>query len=584
MDTVPTTCPRDSTCSFHFAQGVPAGECRDTGQVGASPSGPFIAVFGKAAECAENVFARLLHGLRKKWDFWVVMGSKTGCTLCYFVYLQSSIDRTAMVDRNLYFWHFPRPNYRIWVCIGFLQRVPLDFASQVDARTPNPYPELLATSAGPPTDFQATVLWAEVERAEVEIATLTPHITRLRDAIKRLTQNRYKLGHFAKVHRGVLSALRRFPNEILLEIFQYTVNPTAEEASSRAPWLVSQVCGHWRSVVVASPYLWRHILCPDSWDRGSKDKSMLLQIQRVQGAPVSMQFPSGHPPLDSALALCLGTSSQWEDLTIGYDLFVASALTNLDFPTLKTLTLIHRDYGVRQFPSQPHSLPILEHLVLHGRGELRGLLLPWSQLRKCDLAYLQSADVLGVLSQLRNADVSVLTGHGNNDPHPATRSLIRSLTITHPTQNFLRDVLDALSSPALEKLTLQDDDAVPQGPCGSLGERIARFLVRSACSLTDLYLDNELDDDDQLHILGSPHIRSVVHLDLPSTVLTSRTIALLACPLPNLRRLTLRSRSLTIRGDGLDEELLLTALATHNQPVISSGAGNLEGALKVVLV
>ncbi|KAJ7183791.1 hypothetical protein C8R46DRAFT_1067830 [Mycena filopes] len=463
------------------------------------------------------------------------------------------------------------------------------FASGVDARPPTPYPELLATSAGPPTDFQATVLWAEIKRAEAERATLTPHITRLQDALERLIRSTNRLDGFAKTHRGVLSALRRFPNEILLEIFQYTVNPTTQDAFSRAPWLVSQVCGHWRSIAVASPFLWCHIVCPDSRDRESKVKSRLpLQIQRVQGAPVSMQFPSDHRPLLSSLALCLGISSQWEDLTIDSDLFVAPGLANSNFHTLRTLTLINRNYHAWQLPSQPYSLPVLEHLVLYdmlGRGEeLRALLLPWSQLRKCDLVYLLSVDVLGVLRQLRDADVSVLNGYGNNAPHPTTPSLIRSLTITHPAQNFLRDVLDALSSPALERLTLQDNDAVPRGPLGSLGERIARFLERSACSLTDLYLDNELDDDDQLHILGSPHIRSVVHLDLPHTVLTSRAISLLACPLPNLRRLTLRARSLTVRGDGLDERLLLAALATHNEPVISSDGRNPAGALKVVLV
>ncbi|KAJ7168015.1 hypothetical protein C8R46DRAFT_1270804 [Mycena filopes] len=462
------------------------------------------------------------------------------------------------------------------------------FASGLDARPPTTYPKLLATSAGPPTDFQATVLWAEVERAEAEIATIAPHIARLQQALKRLIRNRNRLDNFAKTHRGVLSAMRRFPNEILLEIFQYTVNPTAEDTSSRAPWLVSQVCGHWRSVAVASPFLWRHIVCPDLWDREHKDESMLqLQIQRVQGAPVSMQFPTGRPPLDSALALCLGISSQWEDLKIEVTPFATPMFHNRNFPTLKRLALIHREYRACGRPSQPHSLPVLEHLMLsdmHGRGELRGLLLPWSQLRKCDMEYLHSVDVLGVLSQLRDAEVSVLNGHGNNDPHPTTPSLLRSLTITHPTQNFLRDVLDALSSPALERLTLQDNDAVPRGPRGSLGERIARFLDRSACRLTDLYLDNELDEDDQLHILGSPHIRSVVHLDLPNTVLTSRAIALLACPLPNLRRLTLRARSLTVPGEGLDEGLLLAALATHNQPIISSGGGNWRGALKVVLV
>ncbi|KAJ7168014.1 hypothetical protein C8R46DRAFT_1094699 [Mycena filopes] len=443
----------------------------------------------------------------------------------------------------------------------------------------NPYPELLSTCVGPPTDSQATVLWAEIARAEAQILITDTHLHRLRSAVEKLAQYRHKLEDLATTRRGVLSTLRRLPNEILVEIFQYTIIPKGTRPM-RAPWVASQVCSRWRGIAVASPVLWRHIL--SGTNQNPRIAHLLaLQVQRVRAVPVSLEFPFRGSPSASALALCLGLSSQWEDLELNISLFTSPPLSDLNFPTLKRLHL-HNTTGVFQYSSRHDVLPALQHLTfsVNHRELSRSLSLPWAQLRTCDLDSVYSLDFLWILSQLSGADVSVTEGYGNDDDpqidEPLTLSVIRYLAIEQCTGEFLYNVFDILSTPALKRLTLQCNDA----GTGSLGERVARFLDRSASSLTELHLDNELDEEDQLHILGSPHIRSLVRLDLPSRVLTSQAIALLAVPFPNLRRVTLH-------GD-VDESLLLAALATHNRPVISCGDRSSvvlsEGEMQVVLV
>ncbi|KAJ7168004.1 hypothetical protein C8R46DRAFT_1094677 [Mycena filopes] len=404
----------------------------------------------------------------------------------------------------------------------------------------NPYPELLSTFAGPPTDSQATALLAEIERAEAEMLIADTHLHRLRSAEEKLAQYRHKLEYLATTRRGVLSALRRLPNELLVEIFQYTIIPKGIRRM-RAPWVASQVCSRWRAIAVASPVLWRHIF--SGTHQNPRIAHLLaLQVQRVRAVPVSVEFPFRRTPSTSALgsfktllALCLGLSSQWEDLELNLTLFTTSPLSELNFPALKRLRL-HDTTGLLQYSNRRDVLPALQYLTfsLHHGILPRSLSLPWAQLRKCDLESLCSSDFIWVVNQFSDADVSVLEGYSARGPRvPPTPSLIRSLTVYDSGENFLHNVLNTLSTPALEKLTLKHNDL----HSGSLGEHIARFLERSACSLADLHLDNELDEYDQLHILGSPHIRSLARLDLPSRALTSQAIDVRRAPSTYLSRL-----------------------------------------------
>ncbi|KAJ7167262.1 hypothetical protein C8R43DRAFT_945702 [Mycena crocata] len=56
--------------------------------------------------------------------------------------------------------------------------------------------------------------------------------------------------------------IHSFPSEILGEIFQSclsTFKPTCNMDTRKAPWVLGQICGSWRAVVIFTPELWRTI-------------------------------------------------------------------------------------------------------------------------------------------------------------------------------------------------------------------------------------------------------------------------------------------------------------------------------------
>ncbi|KAJ7168019.1 hypothetical protein C8R46DRAFT_1094709 [Mycena filopes] len=454
----------------------------------------------------------------------------------------------------------------------------LYFALEVANYHPqHPFPELLPSSAGPPSDTQATVLWEEVEGTEQAMSIAETHIDRIQNAVGLLLRYRQKLQTLAATHRGVLSALRRLPNEILLQIFDYSVNPAAQDPFSRAPWVVTQVCSHWRTVAVTAPTLWRHVFCSSEVNQHSAFATNMLplQLERVRGVPVSMHF--GCKPLQPVLDLCLRLSSQWEDALFTVQDFLSPAFSDRTFPALKRLTLMHQVLGPWPDTRMAGLLPHLEHLIFNQfkRGIPQGLLIPWSQLKRCDFSGLDAVDFFRILAQLRDADVSVARGHGNprgpKSDVPPPPSLIRSLTITDSNQLFLGDVFADLSTPALETLTMKDNIR----GSSHLVERIVGLLSRSACDLQRLSLDTALQEDEMLALLESPYIRNIRHLDLPETGLSPAVILAVTSPLVNFRRLT-------FHRDSAGKDSLMAAIATRNR---LDSEGSLEGEeLQVIFV
>ncbi|KAJ7740078.1 hypothetical protein B0H16DRAFT_1464965 [Mycena metata] len=294
------------------------------------------------------------------------------------------------------------------------------------------------------------------------------------------------------------------------------------------------------------------------------------QMERVRSGPVSIWF--GEPwPLNlrsEVLNPCLQLSSQWEVITLDISSFLSPPLSNLAFPALTTLTLFHMGSETTADVSRTDFLPALEQLVLnlgdHGLPQDLRSLIPWSQLRNCEVRELDSRDCLWIAARLPQ-DANLVVDNGYNGvksllgPSPTT-SLIRSLTLTQCYRSFLIDILDVLSVPALDTFALHHD--ATEARVG-LGAHVARFLDRSASTLTHLELTAHLEEHDLVHLLKSSHVRSVIDLKIANIWPTPPVLAALAeGPLLKLRRLTL--------GGAQDENVLLKALGTYNRPRISS--------------
>ncbi|KAJ6523481.1 hypothetical protein DFH09DRAFT_1047178, partial [Mycena vulgaris] len=95
-----------------------------------------------------------------------------------------------------------------------------------------------------------------------ELAKLDPQIIEAALDLAELKAKRTRRTEMLKSIRGVISPIRRFPPELLAEIFDYcreaslicgsctTLNPM------EAPIVLSHVCSFWRAVSLSTPKLW----------------------------------------------------------------------------------------------------------------------------------------------------------------------------------------------------------------------------------------------------------------------------------------------------------------------------------------
>ncbi|KAJ7094296.1 hypothetical protein C8R44DRAFT_645311, partial [Mycena epipterygia] len=134
---------------------------------------------------------------------------------------------------------------------------PVHCSPQKDFKSPaSPYPELLSSTTVP-SDFHISAIREVIDHAETEISARDRSIARLEHEIVEIGRQRAELEDFVNKHRGVVSAMRRLPSEIMLEIFAYGADPPpCFNPRNCMSWRIIQVCSRWRAVALASPLLW----------------------------------------------------------------------------------------------------------------------------------------------------------------------------------------------------------------------------------------------------------------------------------------------------------------------------------------
>lgn len=115
-------------------------------------------------------------------------------------------------------------------------------------------------------------------------------------------------------------------------------------------------------------------------------------------------------------------------------------------------------------------------------------------------------------------DAPVTVHAGYNDTRPRgntsrTVCTITSLTLLECYRTFISDILTHLVGPNLETFRVSQVGSRPVLP-----EVIISFLERSASTLKYLCLDFIMSEEDWKRILESPHIRNLVHLEMPRSV------------------------------------------------------------------
>ncbi|KAJ7196853.1 hypothetical protein GGX14DRAFT_672125 [Mycena pura] len=417
-------------------------------------------------------------------------------------------------------------------------------------------------------------------------------IARLQDASNRFSSESSQLEalqSFVERHRGVASAVRWLPSEILFEIFTHSLNTKLPLFNSKnAISNIIRVCARWRAVALASPSLWRHFVFDRrlSYLRSGEKTNLLrqtsLQLQRSRQTPLSVHL-TGYPIEQELLDTLLAMSSRWQSATLriapsDYDqLFTSRA----DFTILKELTLgFNGDsyYGARGFVQSPaqdatgfvQSLPALVDFTLDGNfGHIpRGFESLWPRLLACTLVRCHAFSILPILplfspeTRVSLVDCVADVGGGGLAPGPLAISAL-SLTSCHHN-HFFDGFLAAIEAPRLKKFVMSECYQYQSLPS------IATFLSESSCTLTHLALDVRYATlSELLTLLALPHTRHICALDIDFGCTPSAPVinALATRParhdiVPNLRSFTLRNCSSVLEDAGI------LALHARRRPIL----------------
>ncbi|KAJ7364477.1 hypothetical protein DFH08DRAFT_930390 [Mycena albidolilacea] len=428
-------------------------------------------------------------------------------------------------------------------------------AKTLDWKLPDsPCPELLVSNAIP-SDLRVLEITKLIEDVEGNIRGLDAQISQLQRLTAQLISRRAELDDFAHDHRGTISAVRRVPSDIMSEIFLRCVDPDSSgnfRSTYAALQPIMQVCGQWRVVALGSPRLWSRIVVDeDGAKEGRLVQETSLQLQRSGQAPLSLSLGSfRHSCPPGVLDILFDVSPRWYDVRL--TLSKAHCRILLDstctFPILKKLAISCWELlewpatDVRRFFAR---FPVLEELGYQS-GDFSDLtLLPWPQLRACQMESFTGDELLRTLPLLLpGARVAAKFGL-ESDPVPGNvRSPICALTLNFCETTFIDTVLSSLTAPSLEELTIFGSVATSS----TLPSTILSFLSRSNCTLISLSLRISLEQHELLSILESPFVRGVVDLDIgcqPAQRTRRHVLRVDALAtrdiLPNLRALKFRS-------------------------------------------
>ena len=305
-----------------------------------------------------------------------------------------------------------------------------------------PFPHLLRSNI-PPSDSQAIVILKTISAVEAQSLQLQRII--LQRGPDKITQHQLDHVHqFLHTHKGVLSAIRRIPPELLQEIFIHVTVPWEYSRRNAIPWDLSQVCRLWRTTALSVSSLWSQL--PTIYLHKKTSRSYVAKIMellvRSRDAPISFYLYapfkelSSHPIID-ALVL---HSNRWQTVAIDCTTRTVFAFKGVKgrLSSLQTLSLEVRRQTDPVVFDMFEDAPQLREVSLDGPfpGEV---LLPFSQLTRYK-------------ERLRGSGMAFYT-----------ISLAASLTTLEVSRFFESPDIPVITLPSLITLKVQFDDTLSQG-------------------------------------------------------------------------------------------------------------------------
>ncbi|KAJ7464360.1 hypothetical protein FB451DRAFT_1263332 [Mycena latifolia] len=402
-----------------------------------------------------------------------------------------------------------------------------------------------------PTETQARELKQLLDSGEFELSKLDRTITTLSLLPSELKSQSSQQSESLVPVRGALSALRRFPPEILGYIFVMCAehdrtNRTSIADARRAPVLLGHVCSRWRIISHGNPRLWDRVVLPTSSSVDTDTASVVRDLlARSQNLPLALSVVNltrwwnmAYPPVDNTLffEILWGSHSRLKDITLEIKpRKIAQLAPRQDtlFPQLATLSihvsaadcpggnrrrnrrlfldaidLVRILAGFRHAPFL-HSLDL--SCVNHCAIPLSPFTFPWAQLKNLRMqipsALSQALDIFLQCPQLERARFSVreldATYRKGMPPHVHHNLRELYLAVEDPDFDaslFLRD----FTFPNLERIYMDVGYLDPSA--------FQPFYTRSNFKLRHLHLQNIADmtaDDVFAFIQFCPTLQSI---------------------------------------------------------------------------
>ncbi|KAH8833016.1 hypothetical protein DL96DRAFT_701414 [Flagelloscypha sp. PMI_526] len=407
----------------------------------------------------------------------------------------------------------------------------LAFKDFVTTTTPLPIvPEELLQSNQLLAGFNSHSIHNNIEVATrylQSVETVLARVDLLRNDLEKArnqTQNHIaQQRECAGIGRGLPLDILRNIFELVTEFFPYDTDLSGNRCATVVQ--LSSVSRTWRKVLLQFPFIWSSIAVPFSYSSEVlAGFTPLLDsfLMRSGDSPlrIAFHFPDTDDTHDEniwneyirAFRSLANHSNRWEELVLeGISYELLDTLFPLpSIPRLKSI-MVETNKGPFSFPKSliPHA-PSLQSVQWEG-VELSPTILPWFQLRKLELEFIDSPfqEILALLPDMINLEELTLDRARNDElftndiPHPGVK--LANLTLL--TINFAHPFpLDAFILPHLRKFVLDRSwEELPSSHIDALG----RFLARTK-SLEEAKLSSPF------HILGSPgmHFPRRLVLDL----------------------------------------------------------------------
>ncbi|KAG7442843.1 uncharacterized protein BT62DRAFT_360073 [Guyanagaster necrorhizus] len=243
-----------------------------------------------------------------------------------------------------------------------------------------------------------------------DISAQDDTIRRIKAALTEAENERKRLQWLADSHIALTSAFRKFPPEILTQIFHLVVaSPPGERPDGikqvfKGLWNIGAVCRLWRSIVLANPSLWASFTIEDSGSRSLVSLlDTLLDRSCEVGMTIAIRGSIWREKHVLERAFC--TSHRWKRAWIEFSYMDEVSYDQIRgrLPLLEQLSLSAMMFAeafswgdFRVFEDAPR----LREVVLGaGIPPAWRLLLPWSQITSlCMCHSVEVADLRAVLS------------------------------------------------------------------------------------------------------------------------------------------------------------------------------------------